>query len=115
MDDLLDSTDSEEEARKRVQEITDFHKSAGFQICNWLSNSLNVLQHIPDELKANSTKQLNLESDLPTERVLGMWWEAETDSLVFIAILRRCEKFIGLHEERAVQLVKIEKLSHGKN
>jgi len=83
MDDLLDSTDSEEEARCRVREITEIHKSGGFLICNWLSNSKNVLSEIPEEQKANSTKQLKPDSNLPTERVLGMWWDSETDNFVF--------------------------------
>ncbi|XP_054259735.1 uncharacterized protein LOC128984441 [Macrosteles quadrilineatus] len=83
MDDLLDSTDTEEEARIRIQQITEIHKSGGFKICNWLSNSKEILLEIPEDLKTNSTKQLQPESRLPTERILGMWWYAETDHFSF--------------------------------
>ncbi|XP_054277733.1 uncharacterized protein LOC128996429 [Macrosteles quadrilineatus] len=83
MDDLLDSTDTEEEARIRIQQITEIHKSGGFKICNWLSNSKEILLEIPEDLKTNSTKQLQPESRLPTERILGMWWDAETDHFSF--------------------------------
>ncbi|XP_054272574.1 uncharacterized protein LOC128992856 [Macrosteles quadrilineatus] len=83
MDDLLDSVNSEEEAKTRVKEIMEIHKSGGFQICNWLSNSKDVLSGIPEELKSNSTKQLKHDSNLPTEQVLGMWWDSESDNFVF--------------------------------
>lgn len=42
MDDLLDLTDTEEEARRRIKEVTVIHKAGGFQIGIWLSNSKKV-------------------------------------------------------------------------
>jgi hypothetical protein len=103
MDDLLDSVDSEEEAKTRVKEIIEIHKSGGFQICNWISNSKSVLSDIPEELKSNSTKQLKPDGNLPTERVLGMWWDSESDNFVFHRNADKLQKMeVGYPTKREV-------------
>jgi hypothetical protein len=38
---------------------------------------------IPPELRADSAKDLNLESQLATERVLGMFWDPNSDEFSF--------------------------------
>ncbi|XP_054272891.1 uncharacterized protein LOC128993157 [Macrosteles quadrilineatus] len=91
-----DSTDTEEEAKQRVQEIIEIHRAGGFQICNWMSNSKQVLLKIPENLKASQAKHLMPDTRLPTERVLGLWWDAESDCFVFH---RNVEKLEFLESE----------------
>lgn len=66
MDDLQDTTNSEEEARRRIHEITEIRKAGGFEICDLLSNSKRVLQDVPESLKATSAKQ-KFNINQPTE------------------------------------------------
>lgn len=47
----------------------------GFNFTKWLSNSRKVLSAIPEEHRATTFKELDLDRDeLPVERVLGLQW-----------------------------------------
>ncbi len=48
----------------------------------WLSNSIAVLQHIPEEKRATNVL-LNKSSDLPSVKALGLKWLADEDSFTF--------------------------------
>ena len=48
----------------------------------WISNSREVLSEIPEEYRSKTFKELDLDTDeLPAERVLGLQWCIETDTL----------------------------------
>ena len=83
MDDLLDSKPSEKEAIKLIHDVIHVHHQAGFEIRNFVSSSKAVLQSLPPELRAVDEKNLCMETDMPTERVLGMWWDPNDDSFIF--------------------------------
>ncbi|XP_044745202.1 uncharacterized protein LOC123307065 [Coccinella septempunctata] len=83
MDDHLDCCETIDSAINRIQQVIEIHKAGGFVICNWISNSKEVLDNIPEDLKAHSDKQLNSDDGLATERILGMWWDAKTDTFIF--------------------------------
>lgn len=66
MDDYLGAADTEDEAIKLIQEIIFVHKQGGFNICNWLSNSKEVIQKIEPALVASNflaQKNLNVEEE----------------------------------------------------
>ncbi|XP_021957208.1 uncharacterized protein LOC110853263 [Folsomia candida] len=83
VDDYLDSTPSLEQAVKLVREVIEVQARAGFQVCNWVANSQEILNSIPEELRAPESKQLNIKDCLPEGRILGMWWNQDDDTFRF--------------------------------
>ncbi|XP_058828066.1 uncharacterized protein LOC131687975 [Topomyia yanbarensis] len=81
VDDMLTSTESEEEAIQLAREVRHVHAQGGFEIRNWISNSPVVLNALQKE--RIDEKSLNLGSELATEKVLGLWWCTATDTLTF--------------------------------
>ncbi|XP_044744687.1 uncharacterized protein LOC123306650 [Coccinella septempunctata] len=70
MDDYLDSVDTVEEVIQLIKEVIHIHSEGGFEIRCWISNSKEILNQVPDELRnidCNSTT----ENILPTERIMG--------------------------------------------
>ncbi|XP_045473952.1 uncharacterized protein LOC123680207 [Harmonia axyridis] len=83
MDDYLDSVDSVEEALDLITGVEEVHKRGGFQIRNWTSNSKEVLKLIPTEKRTRELKDVEIEKELPTERVLGLHWNPNEDCFLF--------------------------------
>ena len=83
VDDYLDSEDTVEESIQLIQEVIKVHSYGGFEIFNWSSNSKEVLESIPVELRAKERKDLSLLSELPTERILGLQWNMDKDIFCF--------------------------------
>jgi len=84
VDDYPDSTPTEEEAIQLIKDVITVQREGGFVMCSWISNSRIVMESIPPELRAKYLKDLNFEnSDIPIERVLGLWWNPEEDHLTF--------------------------------
>ncbi|XP_062702228.1 uncharacterized protein LOC134285471 [Aedes albopictus] len=81
VDDMLVSTETEDEAVQLAQDVRHVHAQAGFEMRNWISNSPAVLNALHNE--RIDEKSLNLGSELATEKVLGMWWCTKTDALTF--------------------------------
>ncbi|XP_054087075.1 uncharacterized protein LOC128921986 [Zeugodacus cucurbitae] len=81
VDDMLVSVDTEEEAIRLAQDVRHIHSLGGFHIRNFLSNSSRVLTTLNEHpLDALS---LDLNNELPTEKVLGMWWITSSDHFAF--------------------------------
>ncbi|CAG7723450.1 unnamed protein product, partial [Allacma fusca] len=70
MDDYFDSTDTVEQAVRKIHSIIMIHSKGGWKICNWTSCSTDVLKEISSDLRCIEDKELSPESELPTERVL---------------------------------------------
>ena len=83
MDDWLQSVPKEEEAMKLIQDVIHVHKMGGFEICNFISSSKSILETLPGELVAMRTKNVCLEAEMPSERVLGLWWDPNSDCFEF--------------------------------
>ncbi|XP_058816425.1 uncharacterized protein LOC131679707 [Topomyia yanbarensis] len=81
VDDMLISVETEEEAISLVHDIKMIHQEGGFEMRNWLSNSSTVLLSLNEKLVTN--KNLNVNDGLPTEKILGMWWDTENDCITF--------------------------------
>lgn len=84
VDDLLDCSHEVEEAIKLAKDVKYVNQQGGFDTRNFLSNSKEVLEKI-GERNAQQSKNLNINTDLTlgTERVLGMFWNAETDNFIY--------------------------------
>ena len=62
----------------------------GFNLTKFNSNSVKVLQSVPQQERSKQVKDLNLGSDpLPTERALGVVWDPNTDTIGFSVDLRK--------------------------
>jgi len=82
VDDLLLSTESENEAKLYVQELQETLKNGGFHLTKWMSNSKNVMAGIPQQERSPGVKNIDLARDeLPMDRALGVLWNLKDDSL----------------------------------
>ena len=83
----LDQTMCEERAIELVNEIRTLLKRGGFIIRKWMSNCRPLLNSLPETELAKELATLDLDHDnLPTERTLGVLWDAEVDAFVFSAL-----------------------------
>lgn len=83
VDDWLDCFDNEIEAINITKDVIRIHKSAGFTIQKWVSNSNQVLQSLGVNTKENDTIDLNMNNEAISAKVLGMWWEPRKDEFFF--------------------------------
>ena len=85
MDDGLPSTDSQEEAIEMRKQMTELLRRGGFRLHKWLTNDPEVLATIPEQ--GRSPRFLELTEDkLPTDRALGITWDAQEDILKFTGL-----------------------------
>ena len=77
MDDLLKSLPSEGDAVTMVKNLTTICSKGGFTLTQWISNSREVLQSLPEDLKSKNLHELLL------DRALGLQWCIETDTFKF--------------------------------
>ncbi|XP_058456935.1 uncharacterized protein LOC131434288 [Malaya genurostris] len=81
VDDMLISVESEEEAIRIVRDVQRIHRSAGFEMRNWTSNSTKVISAMNETGLVE--KGLSIGDEHITEKVLGMWWNTSTDCFTF--------------------------------
>lgn len=74
--------DDETEAIELAKEVAYIHRNAGFEMRNWISNSLPVLE-VMGQKKLTQQKNLNMSIEDQTKKVLGMYWYTETDLFTF--------------------------------
>ncbi|XP_058840296.1 uncharacterized protein LOC131695790 [Topomyia yanbarensis] len=87
VDDLLDSFWTTQEAVDVINEVKLVHSFGGFEIRNFLSNRMEVLQGI-GECSHEAIKDLALEREGITESVLGMRWIPSEDMFTYTFTLR---------------------------
>ncbi|XP_068741884.1 uncharacterized protein [Montipora capricornis] len=78
------SVPSTEQAVHLTSDLTKLLKEGGFRLTKFASNSREVLQSISPELRANPSLDLDLDQ-LPLERALGVFWDAQSDTFKFKA------------------------------
>ncbi|XP_055612678.1 uncharacterized protein LOC129759287 [Uranotaenia lowii] len=88
IDDYFDSTDTEEEAVERAISVKSVHAAGGFEIRNWVSNSVNVLEKLEASIPESSeVKLIKIGGDV--ERVLGVSWSPKEDAFQFSTEMHR--------------------------
>ncbi|XP_062703806.1 uncharacterized protein LOC134286238 [Aedes albopictus] len=82
MDDYFDSADTPEEASERALQVKLIHSRGGFNMRNWVSNSIHVLQSLG---VASEQRLLSIDcsKEEKRQRVLGIAWDPEKDVFVF--------------------------------
>lgn len=100
MDDYLGNADTEDEAKKLIEDVICIHKRGGFKICNWISNSETILEDIEVTLTAQGEKKLEQDSQSRVERILGVWWNPEEDLFGFHTKFHKIKREILENEIR---------------
>ncbi|XP_062714222.1 uncharacterized protein LOC134290992 [Aedes albopictus] len=97
VDDMLVSVKTEKEAITLANQVKYVHSQGGFEIRNWISNSPAVMRSLgEDEAKI---KNLDLSAEMATEKVLGLWWCTEKDTLTYKVGWTRYDEVL-LEEQR---------------
>ena len=82
VDDCLKSIRDTEFGKRLVNELVNLLDDGGFNLTDWVSNDLSVLESVPEENRAKSVKLFDLNSrEMPVERALGVRWSTEDDTL----------------------------------
>lgn len=100
MDDYLGNADSIEEARKLIQDIIYVHSKGGFTICNWISNTEEILDNIDEKLKNQGQKRVEGDPEKSIERILGVFWNPREDTFVFQIKFHKINKDILENKRR---------------
>ena len=67
-----------------MTELKQLLKLRGFNLTKWICNNREVIQAVPLADRSKKLHHINLSSDkLPRGIALGLWWNAETDTLCF--------------------------------
>ena len=85
MDDGLPSTNSREKAIEMRKQMTELLRRGGFLLHKWMTNDVEVLQTIPEQDRSPRFLDFS-ENKLPTDRALGIIWDA--DMLTFTRLSR---------------------------
>ena len=84
VDDGLKSVSSTDEALELIDKGIKLCNDGGMKLHKFASNSREVLEVLPPEIRVDSMKDLDLSKDpLPIERTLGVKWCIESDSFKF--------------------------------
>ena len=78
VDDMCKSCATAEQATELLKQICDLLDSGGFKLIKFLSNNKQVLSSISESDFASSVMDLH-QRELPTQKALGVYWNAETD------------------------------------
>lgn len=71
MDDLLKSLASITDALSIVRHVISICHKGGFPLTQWISNSRQVLQSLPQDLRSKNLQELDLDRDqMPVDRAL---------------------------------------------
>ena len=89
VDDCLKSVKSVENAVEVVDQLREILSKGGFRLTKWSCNRSEVLDTIPQDEKAPSVVNLDLDKDkLPMQRTLGLHWDMESDKFMFKVALK---------------------------
>ncbi|XP_073814325.1 uncharacterized protein [Musca autumnalis] len=80
VDDFIDSVNDDEQAIELASQVKYVHSAGGSHIRNWGSKSNAVISHLQDD----SSKDQKPRDLAETEEVLGMYWDPNKDSFVYI-------------------------------
>ena len=85
VDDVLKSVPNIDQAVPLASDLMKLLREGGFRLTKFASNSRELLASIPPASRANPKLDLDLDQ-LPLERALGVYWDAQTDTFKFKAL-----------------------------
>ena len=84
MDDMIRSVDSVDAATKLIPDMMSLLERGGFKLGKFMSTHREVIDTVPEDLRAKSLQELPLEdSTLPQESALGLQWNVEGDYFTY--------------------------------
>lgn len=97
VDDFLSGAETVPEAVKLQQEVYRIHEDGGFTLTKWISSNQDVVNSIPESLRAKSPENVQLsEKEDNLEKTLGLFWNPKED--VFQFQLRPKSKHVEIYE-----------------
>ncbi|XP_063622345.1 uncharacterized protein LOC134794456 [Cydia splendana] len=99
-DDYIDSFADEASAIKMVRNINSIHSAGGFEMRNWTSNSVSVLNSLPNQTLGTAAVRFKVDQQQQGERTLGLIWYPADDKLTFDLSLKRIPESIVNGDER---------------
>ena len=85
MDDVLKSVPNTEQAIPVASDLMKLLREGGFRLTKFATNTPELLASIPPASRANPKLDLDLDQ-LPLERALGVYWDAQSDTFKFKAL-----------------------------
>ena len=85
VDDVLKSVPNTDQAIPLASDLMKLLREGGFRLTKFVSNSCELLASIPPVSRANPKLDLDLDQ-LPLERALGVYWDAQSDTFKFKAL-----------------------------
>ncbi|XP_053699267.1 uncharacterized protein LOC128746242 [Sabethes cyaneus] len=82
MDDYFDSADTSDQAAERARQVKLIHSRAGFNMRNWVSNSVEVLRSL-GESPEQGLLSIDCSKEEKQHRVLGIAWDSKKDVFIF--------------------------------
>ena len=89
VDDFIMSVNDNATAIKYIKQLRCLLSEGGLRLHKWMSNSRDVLQSVSESERAGSVKELDKSTNLPTDRTLGVNWNADKDAFTFNVELQR--------------------------
>ena len=87
VDDCLKSVKDEDEGVNVASSLSCSLNRRGFRLKKWVSNSVKVIESVPEEERSGSVKDLNF--DQPTvQRALGVNWDVVSNEFSFKVIIK---------------------------
>ena len=84
MDDMIRSVKCVEDAKDLIPEMQKLLQEGGFDLGKFMSTSREVIETVPEEKRAKSLQNLNLNDCLlPQESALGLKWNVEGDYFTY--------------------------------
>ena len=81
VDDYLDSTETDEQAIQRGQDVSEILANGDFHLRKWISNSPSVTAALGDNTQTETLKDLVQQE--PCSKILGVKWNIREDTLTF--------------------------------
>lgn len=100
VDDYIDSFPDDASAIEMVKNIRSIHSAGGFEIRNFTSNSVAVLNSVPKETLGTAAVRFKVGQQHDGERTLGLIWFQADDVLGFDVSLKRIPESIINGQER---------------
>ena len=88
MDDLLKSVETEESALRLIRDVKAMCQAGGFNLAKFISNKSKVIQSVPEYDRRHDVKNADLDTSLPLEKALGVYWDTENDIFRFEIVLK---------------------------
>ena len=88
VDDLLKSVKTEELAVRLIRDFKAMCQAGGFTLTKFISNKKMVIQSVPEYDGRNGIKNTDLDTSLPLEKALGVYYDKENNIFRFKIVLK---------------------------